>query len=206
MRIALLIPLALLAACMPDNRSVNTMKAPEIARSSFAFDVRFSDTDSLPADQAAALEQWLGAVGVAYGDRIGVDDPIAAGAVSRRAAIAGVVARFGLLVQDTAPVTAALPAGTARVVITRTQVSVPDCPDWRRPSNPTTGNSSMSNYGCASVSNLAAMIADPNDLIDGQTYTGADGHTTSKAINVYRERKPTGTGKLPKSDIATTGN
>ncbi len=206
MRIALLIPALLLSACMPDNRSVNTMKAPEVQRASFAFDVRFAGSDSLPADQAAALEQWLATVGIAYGDRISVDDPIAMGAAGRRAAIAGVVARFGLLVQDTAPVTAALPAGTARVVVTRTQVSVPDCPDWRRPSNPTTNNSTMSNYGCSSVSNLAAMIADPNDLIEGQTYSGADGHTTSKAINVYRERKPTGTGKLPKSDIATTGN
>ncbi len=86
------------------------------------------------------------------------------------------------------------------------KVTPPDCPDWRRKSNPELSASSMSNYGCATVSNLSLMIADPTDLLEGQTYTGADGHTTSKAINVYRESKPTGTGRLPKSDVSTTGN
>ena len=71
-------------------------------------------------------------------------------------------------------------------------------------SNPELEASTMSNYGCATVSNIAAMVADPNDLIGGQGYTGADGHTTSRAINVFRERKPTGTDPLPVADIKTT--
>ena len=209
MRTATLAPivaLALLAGCGPTNRSVNTNKVPTVQSTQLAYDIRFAGYDGLAADQAAALEQWLGAVGVAYGDRISVDDPVAAGAQARRAAVAGVVARFGLMVEDSAPVTTALPAGMARVVVTRMKVTPPDCPDWRRKSNPELSASAMSNFGCATVSNLSLMIADPHDLIDGQTYTGADGHTTSKAINVYRERKPTGTAKLPKSDITTTGN
>lgn len=209
MRIPTLASIALLAlagGCGPVNRSVNTVKAPTIQSTQLAYDVRFSGYDGLAGDQAAALEQWLAAVGLAYGDRVSVDDPVAAGSQARRAAVAGVVAKFGLLVEDAAPVTSALPAGMARVVVTRMKVTPPDCPDWRRKSNPELAASTMSNYGCATVSNLSLMMADPNDLIEGQTYPGADGHTTSKAINVYRERKPTGTGRLPKSDVTTTGN
>jgi pilus assembly protein CpaD len=196
--------LTALAACGPVNRSVNTVKAPTVQSTQLAHDVRFAGYDSLAADQARGLAEWLESIDIAYGDRISVDDPIDAGASARRAAIAGVVARFGLMVENAAPVTAALPAGTARVVVTRTKVSVPDCPDWRRKSNPELEASTMSNYGCATVSNIAAMVADPNDLIDGQGYTGADGHATSKAIAVFRERKPTGTDPLPAADIKTT--
>ena len=196
--------LTALAACGPVNRSVNTVKAPTIQSTQIAHDVRFAGYDSLAADQAQGLAEWLDSIDVAYGDRISVDDPIAAGAAARRAAIAGVVARFGLMVEDAAPVTAALPAGTARVVVTRTKISVPDCPDWRRESNPELEASTMSNYGCATVSNIAAMVADPNDLIGGQVYTGADGHTTSNAIAVFRDRKPTGTEPLPVADMTTT--
>ncbi len=196
--------LALLAACGPSNRSVNSVKAPTIQSTQLAYDLRFAGYDGLAADQAATLEQWLAAVGIGYGDRISVDDPVAAGSPARRAAVAGVVAKFGLLVEDAAPVTTALPAGTARVVVTRMKVTPPDCPDWRRKSNPEIAASSMSNFGCATVSNLSLMVANPNDLIEGQAYTGADGHTTSKAISVYREQKPTG-GK-PLAQTATTGN
>lgn len=196
--------LAALAACGPVNRSVNTVKVPTVQSTQLAHDVRFAGYDGLAADDARGLTEWLQSIDIAYGDRISVDDPVAVGAAARRAAIAGIVARFGLMVEDAAPVTAALPAGMARVVVTRTKVTVPDCPDWRRKSNPELAASAMSNYGCATVSNIAAMVADPNDLIDGQGYAGADGHTTSKAIAVFRERKPTGTEPLPVADITTT--
>lgn len=204
--LASIVALALLAGCGPTNRSVNHVKAPTIQSTQLAYDVRFAGYDGLAADQAAALEQWLAAVGIAYGDRISVDDPVASGSAARRAAVAGVVARFGLMVEEAAPVTTALPAGMARVVVTRLKVTPPDCPDWRRKSNPEMGASSMSNFGCATVSNLSLMVANPSDLIEGQTYTGADGHTTSKAINVYREQKPTGAKALSKADTVTTGN
>jgi pilus assembly protein CpaD len=194
-----------LAACGgPVNRTVSTQKVPVVQRTTLAHDIRFGGYDGLEADQSRGLEEWLGSIDVAYGDRISVDDPVSQGAAGRRAAVAGVVAKFGLIVEDEAPVTASLPAGVVRVVVTRTTVTPPDCPDWRRKSNPEPNASAMSNFGCASVSNLAAMVADPNDLLEGQVYTGADGHTTSKAINVFRERRPTGADKLQVADIKTT--
>ena len=45
--------------------------------------------------------------------------------------------------------------------------------------------------------NLAAMVANPEDLISGQQGTGQTVVTTStKAIRSYREKAPTGAGDL----------
>ena len=46
----------------------------------------------------------------------------------------------------------------------------------------------MSNYGCASRGNLAAMIADPNDLTTPRTYGGTDAMTATKPVKTLRDR------------------
>ena len=63
-------------------------------------------------------------------------------------------------------------------------------------------SSTSSNYGCAVNSNLAAMIADPTDLVLGQagSVTG-DADTSSKAIKVYR--RPRRPGPRASSDVST---
>ena len=58
--------------------------------------------------------------------------------------------------------------GTVRVVVSRNRAAVPDCPNWSRPSQPDFENQSMSNFGCAVNTNLAAMVANPEDLIHGR--------------------------------------
>jgi pilus assembly protein CpaD len=56
----------------------------------------------------------------------------------------------------------------------------------------------MSNFGCAVNSNLAAMIANPEDLIQGRDASGlVDPRTGTKAVDIYRDKKPTGAGGLP---------
>lgn len=194
-----------LAACNqgPVNSSVNTIKAPVVATTQLAYDLSYSGTRGLSEVQTNALREYLDLVHIRYGDHISIDDPNAAGASARRAAVADVVAKYGLFLDPVGPVsTGALPPGTMRVLITRTIASAPpECPDWRRESNPEYEASSMSNHGCAMVSNLAVMAADPNDLVVGKTYEGADGHTASKALGVFRERKPTGAGELKVGDI-----
>ena len=167
--------------------------------------------DFLSEAQARAFDEYLTAIRIAYGDRISIDDPVAVGAAERRAAIAGVVARHGLLVEETAPVSSTrLAPGVTRIVITRSRASIPDCPDWSRPSNPELAASTMSNFGCATRSNLAEMVADPNDLVSGKAYEGADGHTINKATDAFRRRQPTGykegSGTMSAGSGAATGN
>ena len=52
----------------------------------------------------------------------------------------------------------------------------------------------MSNYGCASNAVLAAMVADPMDLVQGREASSAiDPVTSSRAISALREAPPSGT-------------
>ncbi len=79
--------------------------------------------------------------------------------------------------------------GTVLVTVGRYVVTTPNCPDWRKPSNMDPANSRMSNMGCANETNLGLMIADPADLVVGQTLAPADGEATALGIRRYREGK-----------------
>ena len=122
-----------------------------------------------------------------------------------RRAVAALAGQYGLLLDETAPLTAGdLSQGSVRVVVSRMKASVPGCPDWSKKAEYEFNSNSMSNYGCSVNSNLAAMIADPRDLIEGRDVTrGTDASPSGKAIKGYREKPLTGLQGL-KSE--TTGN
>jgi pilus assembly protein CpaD len=63
----------------------------------------------------------------------------------------------------------------------------------------------MSNFGCGLNSNVAAMIANPEDLLRGQEGNGvSDSSTSAKAVMFYRSAPPTGTKGL--QSITTKGS
>ena len=75
---------------------------------------------------------------------------------------------------------------------------MPNCPNWERPSQPNYNNKTRPGFGCGVNSNLAAMIANPEDLVHGREGTGMlDPVAASKAVNTYRSKAPTGNGALP---------
>ena len=118
-----------------------------------------------------------------------------------REVVEQLAARRGLLVSNNVPVADTLvPPGKARIIVTRAVATVPGCPDWSGKSDVSLGNAVSSNYGCAVNSNLAAMVANPQDLVEGQQGTGETVILTSnKAIDSYRETPPTGTQGLTAS-------
>jgi pilus assembly protein CpaD len=183
------------------NMSLYSVNQPVVQRTDFVLDLAAGPGGVSPSE-VGRLHGWFQGLQVAYGDRISIDEP--AGGYSdgsARHAVAEAAARYGLLVDEGAPVTnGEVQPGTVRVVVSRTTASVPNCPNWER-----SGLSSTSaNYGCATNSNLAAMIADPNDLVLGQSGSGtADPAATSRAIRSYRDAAPTGTRGL--SQTPTTG-
>ena len=60
----------------------------------------------------------------------------------------------------------------------------------------------MSNFGCGVNTNLAAMVANPEDLVHGREGNGVgDPMTGAKAVDVYRSTPPTGTKGL--QDVST---
>ena len=198
--------LATLVACGPVNNSFDTVKAPIVASTQMVYDVpTYSGT--IGSSGAQALAEWFSSIHLGYSDRVTIDDPNEMGAVARRAEVAQVVGRYGLLLDDTAPVTrGAVQDASIRVIVTRSTASVNDCPDWNRSSQPELSASTMSNFGCATQSNFAAMIADPNDLVAGKSYAGSDANTAVKAVDAWRKAKPTGTQGLNKADIQQKGS
>lgn len=183
-----------------ENRSLYSARQPVVERTNFTLDVTTAG-DGLPISEQQRVAGWFEAMDLGYGDRISLDDPTASPAVKEDlAALAG---RHGLLVSEGSPVTAGyVNPGQARIVVTRSTASVPGCPDWSANSEGNEYNATYPGYGCAVNGNLAAMVANPEDLISGQKGTGETVVTTStKAIKAYREKAPTGTGEL--ADVST---
>ena len=197
---AFLIVTAALAGCMHQpspvpEAGIAPVNVPVVSRADYAFDAA-APNGSLPASEAGRLEGWFAGMGLRYGDTIYVDGPYADGA---RAQIAEIAGRYGMMVSAGAPVTpGAVAPGMVRVVVSRTVASVPNCPNWERPSQPNYNNKSMPGLGCSVNSNLAAMIANPEDLVHGREGVGIlDTATAAKAVNTYRSKPPTGNGALP---------
>jgi pilus assembly protein CpaD len=189
------------AACGPVNRGLDSVHQPVVQRTDYVLDLPAAGLDSQSSPEASRLADWFDAIELGYGDRVSIDESAAYSGDSRRV-VAAVAARYGLLLSDGAPVTAgAIDPGAIRVVVSRTAAAVPGCPDWRRKSAPEFASSTMSNYGCATNSNLAAMVANPEDLVRGQTGGSTDARTTSKAIKSYRDAEPTGKQGLEKVDM-----
>lgn len=179
------------------NRGVDSVHQPVVARADYVFDVPTSG-GSLDSGQANRVKGWFDSIGLGYGDRVSVDMGGGYDNADARRVVGTVAASYGLLLDDNAPVTAgAVQPGSVRVVVSRLKASVPGCPDWSRSSQPNYGAHSTSNFGCAINSNLAAMVADPADLISGRKGDPSSSATTSsKAIKTYREKPATGTGDL----------
>jgi pilus assembly protein CpaD len=194
-----------LAGCAgtAENRSLESVNQPVVQRTNYTFDVS-TGPGGLSYSEQRRLSDWFGAMNLRYGDRIAIDDPSGSGAT--RAAVEDVASRYGLLLGDQAPVTPGyVSPGTARVVVTRTSATVPGCPDWKTRSDTNLSNATAHGFGCAVNGNLAAMVADPEHLIQGATGTGETVVMSStKAIDSYREASPTGEKGLKQN--ATGGN
>lgn len=148
------------------NKGLESVHQPVVSRTDFVFDVNVG----MGAQGSQRLAAWFESLAVGFGDRISVDDPT--GNPANRAAVSAAASRFGLIVQDTAPVTQGeIVPGSFRVVVSRSKAEVPGCPDWSRSSVGNYQGDAPSNYGCATNANLAASIANPDDLI-------GDGHQT----------------------------
>lgn len=194
---ALLIATAFaLGACGPVNRGLESVNQPVVQRTDYVYDL---DSPSLSPTDKQRLTAWFDALHLRYGDSVSIDDRSGYGA--SRAAIAELVAGYGLLLSDTAPVTQGSNEVTGiRVVVSRSTAAVPHCPDWRRKAEFEFAGSTMSNFGCAVNSNLAAMVANPADLVKGAEGSGTDPMTITRAIKTYREKEPTGKNDLKQED------
>jgi pilus assembly protein CpaD len=186
-----------LAGCggMADNRTIESVHQPVVERTNFVFDVT-TGPGGLSLPEERRLAGWFEAMKLRYGDRVAIDDPLQSSAT--RAAVENLAGRYGLLVADGVPVTPGIvTAGSARIVVSRSRATVPGCPDWSAKSDANFNNATSTNYGCAVNSNIAAMVANPEHLLKGDASTGETlVMSSTKAIDSYRDAKPTGEGGL----------
>ena len=190
-----------LAGCggLPHNATLYSPHTPEVSHTSLALDLPASADGLAPAEQQR-LAAWFTTVGLRYGDQLTVADPLER--QTARDAVADVAASFGIVQIGSEPSPAAngqgagaVAAGALRVTLTRAHAHVPHCPDWSGNAASNPANATSTNHGCATYSNLAAMVANPDDLLHGATATG---HTelmsAEKAIAAWRAAPPTTPG------------
>jgi len=179
------------------NKSVESTHQPVVERTDYVLDLRATPR-GLALGEQERLSGWFDGLGLGYGDTITLDDPLGWHDSVTQDNVAALVSRYGMLVShDAAPITAGRPlAGTIRVVVSRATAHVDKCPDWSH-DNSEYGGASGSNFGCATATNLAAMIANPEDLVHGQRGGGAsDADVSVRAIKTYRDAVTTGAGGL----------
>lgn len=170
------------------NTSMYSVHQPVVERSTYAIDLA-SDGGGLSSAEQGRLAEWFDALQLRYGDRVSVDYGTGYASQAAASAVSKVAADRGVLLDGVAPVTAGqVASGMLRVIVTRSKASVPSCPDWTTDHDRNYNASNHSNYGCATNSNLAAMIADPEDLVRGRDSKKLDANSGKNAVGAYRAK------------------
>ena len=142
---------------------------------------------ALNPSEAARLFNYVAAGGIQPADNV----TLAVGAMdsklaeSRRNHVTAALRRQG--VGATVRIASDTGAGRDRVtiVIERSVVTLPDCPNWSKPPVDHTGAVS-SNFGCANVTDLGLMVANPADLLGGRRPGPPESETAIASIQTFR--------------------
>jgi pilus assembly protein CpaD len=172
---------------MGDNTSMYSVHQPVVERSNYVLDVNAGGS-GITGSEKIRVAEWFDALQLGYGDRVSVDYGTSYVNAAARQSVSDLAGSHGLLLVETAPVTPGnIVPGTVRVIVSRSTASVPSCPDWSKTTEANYNSSNHSNYGCAYNSNLAAMVADPEDLVRGQK-PKVDGNSGNVAANAHRTK------------------
>jgi pilus assembly protein CpaD len=92
------------------------------------------------------------------------------------------------------PVDAKAPSSRSGMVVVdvateRWRPVLPTCPDHSRLTIIGADNPDSSNYGCSTATNLSLMVADPRDLVTGETGGQTDAAIATSAVDRYEEGK-----------------
>jgi len=192
------------AACSPSTLTAQQTEVPKqikLTYSVLSWPVQFEpDSATLSGGQAQALSNFLSTARTGDEDQVSIDaapGPYSADAslAAQRQASVDLILRslqmspstlVASSVQGSAATSSEAPAADVVVVnIGRYIVSGPRCPDWTKPEADDFSNTLTSNFGCADLTNLAGMIANPGDLLRGSTMGPADGDFAADGVEAY---------------------
>lgn len=178
------------------NRGMEPVNQPVVQRTDYVFDAEADRYEGIAPQESLRLAQWFDALDLGYGDRVSIAGSAPYRGSNVTSAIADIVGRYGLLLGGEAPATVGeAPAGAIRIVVSRASASVPGCPNFKGRAEADYSGGLSYNYGCAINSNLAAMVADPIDLVEGRGSRSAlVGATSGRAIKAFRDAAPSGAG------------
>jgi pilus assembly protein CpaD len=179
-----------LAGCgtLPTNTSMYSVHQPVVERTNYAIDVSV-DGNGISSGEQRRMTEWFDGLNLGYGDRVAIDYGDGYASIAAAQHVSKAAADHGILIADAAPVTAGqIAPGTIRVVVTRSTASVPTCPDWSSTHENNYNAGNHSNHGCATNSNLAAMVADPEDLVRGRDNKKLDTNSGKNAVTTYRTK------------------
>lgn len=188
------------AKAKPGSRGVEAPNQPVVQRTDFIFDATPDGYNGVSREERQRMVDWFDAIELGYGDRVSIVDDGMSSRASIAGAVSSLIGQYGLLLADRAPVTVGQAAsGAVRIVVSRATATVPGCPGWDHQSETDYANRLTSEYGCGVNGNLAAMVADPEDLVHGRgTRTDLRTATSSRAIKALRDATPTGNGNILK--------
>ena len=163
-----------LAGCgsMGANTSMYSTNQPVVERTNYAIDVNLDGYSGIADPERQRVADWFDTLKLGFGDKIALDYGDGSVSAAAKQQVALLAADHGMVLGETAPVTNGyIASGTARIVVTRSKASVPNCPNWEKPNDANFNSSNHPNYGCAVNSNMAAMVSDPEDLVRGREST-----------------------------------
>jgi pilus assembly protein CpaD len=200
--LALLLAISLEGCATSDQQPAKqgaTTEAPnplQISLQSLTHILHYAPSSAIPGPaETAALNDFLAGSGIAPGDPITIERSAPSGHPpggldeKRIQRLTAALARQG--VKPVVASTSDLPAGDIRLTVEHYVASAPNCPNWSKAPGNDFGNTLHSDYGCATATNLAAMIADPRDLVEGRAMGPARGNPALAAMHRYA------TGKVP---------
>jgi pilus assembly protein CpaD len=188
--------LASLSACATknngfrDNAGLDSIHKATVTLQESSHPVRFLN-GKLSANEEASLAAFISANGLRYADRLTLRTSEPNMAVGYRSAMNTVLGRFGLSVGNI-ETTLGMPASEVALIVSRPTVTLPDCSIHSGPNGLNGNNENMSNYGCAVRSNLAAMAANPADLVSGNVLDGQSADVTAKPVDGFGSHELTG--------------
>jgi hypothetical protein len=73
------------------------------------------------------------------------------------------------------------------IIVTRSGAHAKECGTWPEDMTETAQNAAYENFGCSQQNNIAAMVADPRDLVRPRRSAPSDAMRRSKVFDNYRE-------------------
>ena len=166
----------------------------EVAKGPVKFDVPTAK-GALNLQQKDTIIRFAQQAKSNYASTIHVRRPSGGG---RGVAVAGAIERIlvkqgvpnSMIIQSTYSGDAQSPVVVSYI---RTWAVTQECGNWDEDLAATYSNSGYANFGCSVQNNVAAMVANPNDLVMPRTETPSDPMRRSTVFDKYREGVPTNT-------------